>query len=100
MDITQELTQQAATFVFKGAFTFSDHEDIKGVLDACQPPVEQVTLDFRAVNFVDSAALGMLLLVKDEAEKHSIKLSIRGAQEQPMQMFQISRFNELFDLVA
>lgn len=100
MDIAQEISQQSATFVLKGAFTFSDHEDIKGVLDAFQPPIEQVTLDFRAVNFVDSAALGMLLLVKDEAEKHSIKLSILGAQEQPMQMFQLSRFNELFDLVS
>ena len=50
------------------------------------------------VNFVDSAALGMLLLARDEAEKYRKQLVLRGAAGQVKKMFDMARFNMLFSL--
>lgn len=52
----------------------------------------------RQVDFVDSAALGMLLLARDEAQKHDKKLIISGIQGQVKKMFTVARFDSLFSL--
>ncbi len=80
-----------------GKFTFSDHTGFREILKKItESDVRQVILNMTTVDFVDSAALGMLLLARDEAQKHQKELVIHGATGQVKKTFDLAKFNALF----
>ncbi len=84
-----------------GEFTFSDTGKFKDLLDKVEknaPP--SVDVDLSKVSFVDSAALGMLLLLKDAAGKHQASVTLRGASGQVEKLLRMSRFDQIFSLAA
>lgn len=93
--------QQLGTYTFSlgGHFTFTDHPEFREVLTHIeQAGVTSVIVDISQVEFVDSAALGMLLLANDAASKYAKKLVIRGAQGQVKKMFDMANFQSIFSL--
>jgi anti-anti-sigma factor len=84
-----------------GRFTFADHVPFRSVLEEIiKPEVEQVQFDVDALEFIDSAAMGMLLLALEEAEKHHKSITIKGAQGQVKKMLHVARFDSLFTIEA
>jgi len=82
-----------------GKITFSNNEDFKKILDIIRKEeLDHVTFHMGQVEFVDSAALGMLLLARDEAEKKSLDVTLREAKGQPQKMFEVSNFHKLFTI--
>jgi anti-anti-sigma factor len=80
-----------------GRFTYADNKAFLSFLDGvATDSYKKITIDLKGVEFIDSAALGILLLTKDKCTKASIDLVLRRPQGQVDQMFRISRFNELF----
>ena len=51
----------------------------------------------RDVSYLDSSALGMLLLLKDHA-KENVKISIVHCSDEVKKIFEISNFKQLFDI--
>jgi len=99
MDYTKSIDGSTCKVKVKGRFTFSDHTSYKELFDVFNDEkLDKLELDINEVEFVDSAALGLLLLTRDEAEKTGKTLSIVGPQGQVKKMFEISRFYELFDI--
>lgn len=99
MDIHRELHHHTCEFTLSGPFTFSDHPGFRTVLDCFRhDDIKRVVLHLGRVEFVDSAALGMLLLANDEAQKHGKSLLLRGAQGQVQKMFALAHFGELMTL--
>ena len=99
MNITKQLHQGTYDITFSGKFTFSDHAAFRDVLQhISENGTQQITLHMQAVEFVDSAALGMLLLALDESQKHRKRLVISGASGQVKKMFDMAKFNTLFAL--
>ncbi len=81
----------------KGKFTFSDHERFGEILKQLRTgSLSQVTLDFSDVDMVDSSALGMLLVARQEAEKTNAQIILRGMTGQVDKVFTISNFKQLF----
>jgi len=100
MEYTKIIDSGTCNVVMKGKFTFSDHSAFKNLFDVfADSKVQSVQFDFKQVEFVDSAALGLLLLSLDEAKKHSKSLRIKEPQGQVQKMFEISRFYELFEII-
>jgi anti-anti-sigma factor len=80
-----------------GKFTFADNKSFTNILDdISQSSYKNVVIDLASVEFIDSAALGILLLTRDKCEKSSTALLLRNPRGQVKQMFDISRFNDLF----
>jgi len=99
MEIIKHLEQGVYNVTLSGNFTFSNHPEFRAILEKiAERDVEQVVLHMSAVEFVDSAALGMLLLALDEAEKHHKRLVISGATGQVKKMFDMARFDTLFTM--
>lgn len=81
----------------KGRLTFSDHKtfrDIVKSLDAHRN--KNWVIELSGLDFIDSAGLGMLLIVRDAASQHSAKVTLRGAREQAKRLIQVARFDSLF----
>lgn len=83
----------------EGKFSFADHAAFKTMLDTVvDEHLDMLELDLAKVNFVDSSALGLLLLLRDEADKHDVALILKSPGGQVKKMFEISRFYDLFTI--
>lgn len=85
----------------RGKFTFSDNKVYSGFLHEIEnAQFKKVVIDLSSVEFIDSAALGLLLLTRDKCERTGISLTLKNPQGQVKQMFDISRFSDLFHIQA
>lgn len=83
-----------------GRFIFSDHPEFKKILIAIEEEnIKEVHIDISALEFVDSAALGLLLLTRDKVKEKSIRLTLLKPTGQVEKMFRISKFFDIFDIV-
>ena len=99
MEIVKSISQGNFDIRLSGKFTFADNPEFREILNTiADMEVQQVILHMAGVEFVDSAALGMLLLARDEAEKHRKKLVLSGAVGQVKKMFDMARFNTIFTM--
>ena len=98
MDYRVSFEQKIQAVDMSGSFTYQDHARFCELMVLLWlPGVERVTLNFSHITFIDSAALGMLLLLKDEADKRNITVALYAAQGQVARVFELSRFDDLFE---
>lgn len=96
-----ELDKDAARAEISGEFTFADHGTFKQMMAALlQPKSLPIVIDISKLDFIDSAGLGMLLLVRDEASKVSRQLILKGPHGQVKRMFDLTKFDTLFSIEA
>lgn len=96
-----ETVDLSATFTAKlaGRVTYADHpafRDIVTRIRASHAP--SVVLDLAAVEFIDSAGLGMLLMARDAAAERKAEVAIAGAQGQVRRVILSSKFDKMFQL--
>ncbi len=80
-----------------GKFTFADNKVFNAIMDEIAS-YKKIIIDLAKVEFIDSAALGILLLVRDKCDKTSTNLLLKNPKGQVKQMFDISRFGDLFNI--
>lgn len=79
--------------------TYSDHSAFKSLIDdvtSSKPGL--LVLDIGQVDFIDSAGLGMLLMMRDSLKKSQScpEIVLRGAQGQVGRVMEASHFDKLF----
>ena len=85
--------------LLSGQFTFADNFKFKQILELLEDAqVKALTLHFGGIDFIDSAGLGMLLLMRDECQIRSVALSIIATHGQVQKIFTISKFDQLFSM--
>lgn len=100
MEYTKVIDDGTCKISIIGRFVFADHSEFKKIIALLsEESMNRLELDLSGVEFVDSAALGLFLLLKDETEKSKIALQIIRPKGQVQKMFRISRFYELFNIV-
>ena len=96
MQFTQSQTPGGLVISMHGSFTFKDHHSFRVVLDVLTASdSSQQILDLSQVDFLDSAALGMLLIADDEATKARRKLKLRNPSSQIMRLFELSAMDSV-----
>lgn len=99
MDVLRNTESGEAKITVKGRFTFQDHAKFHEVIaQVMGEGATKVTIDLSQVEFIDSAGLGMLLLVRDEMRSASRDLVLQRAQGQVKRMFGIACFDSLFTI--
>lgn len=84
-----------------GRFGFEAHRSFRAVSDEALEAkgVTSIVIDMHAVEYIDSSALGMLLLLRDQAQAKNITVSIARATGIPLQVLEIANFRKLFSIV-
>lgn len=95
MSVVANQNQQGTTVIeISGRFDFSCHPDFRAAFSALGPGSE-VVVDFASTTYIDSAALGMLLLLRDRVgDARHIRLA--NCKGQPDQVLRIANFHKLF----
>ena len=79
-----------------GRMTSRDYEPFKELLAIFEESgMSRVVFDFSAVEFVDSTALGMVLMVRDKAQKQGIAFSMRGVKGQVKRLMDVVKLSQL-----
>lgn len=99
----QAITNEAAKKVIlklDGRFDFNVSREFQNSYDSIfkQGGVEFIDLDLSGVNYLDSSALGMLLLLRESAEPYEIKLALVNSRGPVRQILEVANFHKLFEL--
>ncbi|MBF0379676.1 MAG: STAS domain-containing protein [Magnetococcales bacterium] len=62
------------------------------------PPGEELILDFENVSSLDSAALGMLLMAREQTKSTSSKVSFINCNDSIKQILEVAQFHMLFKI--
>ena len=99
MELAIQTNNDHVTVKISGQFTFADNQKFKHVIELLsQEGLHGINLDFSQVSFIDSAGLGMLLLLRDQCQNNHISISIQNAKGQVEKVFLISKFDQLFTM--
>ena len=101
MDIIKRVENGQYHLQLLGKFTFADNKMFREIINELTPPtIKRVVFDMEKLEFVDSAALGMLLLAHDETLKHKKgPIILQKPEGQVKKMFSIARFDQYFQIV-
>lgn len=83
----------------EGRFDFSSHQEFRESYEANggERPTEYL-VDMRSTTYLDSSALGMLLLLRDYAGGDSGKILIVNCNPDVRKILSISNFEQLFNI--
>jgi HptB-dependent secretion and biofilm anti anti-sigma factor len=96
-----EFDDDDARVSISGEFTFTDHIAFKAIaIRLFKRLGKPIVIDLAKLEFIDSAGLGMLLIIRDEADKGGRRLILRGPCGQVRRMFDVTKFDTLFTVEA
>ena len=99
MEFKIDTSSKTTAVKLAGQFTFDDTHKFKNILNlVLENKTKSLNLDFEDITFVDSACMGMLLLLRDECEVRNISLNLHSPKGQVEKVFTISKFDELFSI--
>ena len=80
-----------------GRFDFQVHDEFRNSYCEVDPTGKQFTVDLGKAEYMDSSALGMLLLLKEYAGG-SGRVEIVNSQSDVLNVLKIANFDKLFDI--
>ncbi|MCK3828015.1 MULTISPECIES: STAS domain-containing protein [unclassified Pseudomonas] len=86
------------TIAIKGRFDFGSHQDFRNVYEHVYPKPETVVVDLRRTTYMDSSALGMLLLLRDHTGGDTSDIRVVNSNPDVRKILAISNFDKLFDI--
>lgn len=91
-------TENQAHLTLSGRFTYDEHEAFHNALTEMQRhEPRSVTVHLSGVEFMDSAGLGMLLLLRDRMPQ-TTGISLSNTQESVRKILQLTKLDSIFTL--
>ncbi|WP_320822526.1 STAS domain-containing protein [Reinekea sp.] len=98
MAVTATTNDNTITLKVSGRFDFSSHQEFRQIYEAVSAEVTHYTVDMADATYLDSSALGMLLLMRDHAGGDNAKIEIVNCNEDVKKILTISNFGQLFKI--
>jgi len=101
MTVHMSYLNDKATMSIRGRFDFNIHEAFRqGSEEAlAKPAVKNLEVNLREVVYLDSSALGMLLLLRDKSLQHvGTKITLSGSSGIVAQVLEVANFSKLFTI--
>jgi anti-anti-sigma factor len=98
MLIANEVSGDRATLKLAGRFDFHTHREFRAAYAKFLEPgaVREIVIDFGDVDYLDSSALGMLLLLREKADTAGKSVVLAGLKGTVKQVLDIANFGKLF----
>ncbi|QXI30099.1 MULTISPECIES: STAS domain-containing protein [Pseudomonas] len=86
------------TISIKGRFDFGKHQEFRDSYERVDTRPDSVVVDLKDATYLDSSALGMLLLLRDHAGGDSADIRVINSNSDVRKILAISNFDKLFDI--
>ena len=100
MQTTVLMDADKAIVKLVGRFDFNTHRDFRSAYEQllADTGICSVTVDFSSVDYLDSSALGMLLMLRDRLSSANKEVMLSGVRGNVKQVLDIANFNKLFQI--
>lgn len=100
MDTQIVIRDEALVLKLVGRFDFKAHREFRDAVDAVisQAADKTVQVDLGDVSYLDSSALGMLLMLRDKAKAANKDVALVGVKGSVRQVLDIANFSKLFSI--
>ena len=86
------------TIEVEGRFDFVFHQDFRNAYENLDKAPDRYIIDLKATTYVDSSALGMLLLLRDFAGGDDANITVINSNDDVKKILLISKFDQLFNI--
>ena len=98
MSVTSNISaDKQLTIKIKGRFDFSTHQDFRKAYEHVTH-AKSFVVDLKETNYLDSSALGMLLLLRDHAGGDRADVRLENCSADVVKILAISNFAKLFHI--
>ncbi|CAO3448217.1 hypothetical protein [Azospirillum argentinense] len=96
MNFQVHRSSETIEVLLSGRLEFTDHDSLPDLVDLLNKEgTRRFILDMDGLTFIDSAGIGMLLILQDEAEQRNIKLILRKLQGDVLRSIDLARIGEV-----
>ena len=100
MTITEEIQNHTATLKLEGSFTYTQRKLFQDTLkNLGDKNVEHVIVDLAHVSFLDSAALGLLMITHRQLVADKRRLSLAHPQSTVRQIIELANLHKTIPLI-
>lgn len=86
------------TISVSGRFDFGIHQEFRKATELASDSVTTIIVEMGQVDYLDSSALGMLLILRDKVGENKSAVIIRNAKPTVNKILEIANFSMLFTL--
>jgi anti-anti-sigma factor len=98
-----QTSDHETTISIKGRFNFEMHSQFRTAyqseIDASSSTRKKFMIDLAGTEYIDSSALGMLLLLREEAGANEANIEIVNARPEIRKILETANFQRLFKIV-
>ena len=100
MQVSSNIQQEKATLTLNGRFDFNSHRDFRNSYDELlqNSAIKELEVNLGGVDYLDSSALGMLLLLKERATAAHITLELSNCHGMVKQVLDVANFGKIFTI--
>ncbi|MEI7843064.1 MAG: STAS domain-containing protein [Gallionellaceae bacterium] len=98
--INVSIAGDTATIYLVGRFSFKSHIEFKSVYknQLANSRINRIVVDLADVVYIDSSALGMLLMLRDQAQTSNKSLTLSRPSSIAANSFNVANFSKLFNI--
>lgn len=100
MQVNLTTQGEAAVISLGGRFDFKIHHEFKRCSEAAlrDGAVRSIEINLDAVDYLDSSALGMLLLLREQAQGRGMGVVLRNCRGAVREILDVANFGTLFPM--
>ena len=100
MGVTSRISgdRKQLKILVEGRFDFASHDAFRDAYTKVEPLPREITIDLHKAEYMDSAALGMLLMLRERAGGDQARIHIEGAGPTVRDILRVARFDQLFQI--
>lgn len=87
-----------ATIIIKGSFNFDVNAEFRRALESSVESKRKIVVDMSMVDNIDSSALGMLLLLREQCAGRDSKIRIINCRQDICDVLKMANFQLMFDI--
>ncbi len=100
MQVDIQIRDSGARIALNGRFDFNSHREFRNGYDSLlrDGALKELELDLANVDYLDSSALGMLLLLRERATAANKSIALANCRGIVAQVLEVANFNKLFTI--
>lgn len=100
MPTSLEVNGNEGRIILAGVFDFSVQNDVREIINETlsQEEIKNITVDMAGVSFMDSSAIGLLLLLNEKAQADGRSVTVINCRDSVREIFSIGGFDSILTI--
>jgi anti-anti-sigma factor len=101
VNVSSKQTGSEYVISLAGRFDFNAHREFRNAYESALAAgnVKTITINLERADYLDSSALGMLLLLKEKAQAANIEIVVSACPSNIRKILEVANFGKLFKIL-